>query len=155
MKVLGFRSDPAAPRYAVVSDSNGFYTLENATSDNKLSLPSSITDDADADRLKWLYNEVMAIFDAHQGIEKVIVKQNEYTQSDTKAKRKSAHSDAAIILACTHRFIPVELKLYASLGTTSTNTKRHAESRVGKTAKYWDSKMADAVNAAWRGMCTS
>lgn len=154
MKVLGFRCDPTAPRYAVVSDNNGFYTLENAASDNKLSLPSSITDDADADRLKWLYLEVIAIFDAHQGIEKVIVKQNEYTRSDTKAKRKSAHADAAIILACAHKFIPVELKLYASLETTSTDTKRHAESRIGKTAKYWDSKMADAVNAAWRGLRT-
>lgn len=152
MKVLGFRGDPKAPRYSVVSEAGGTYTLENAASDNKLSVPASITEDADADRLDWLYREVLAIFDAHPGIKKVMIKQNEYTRTDTKAKRKSAHADAAIVLACAHRGIPVELKIYASMATTSMDTKLHAESRVGKTAKYWDNKMADAVNAAWWGL---
>mgnify|MGYP005845084353 CR=1 FL=1 len=150
MKVLGFRGDPKAPRYAVVSEVGGAYTLENAASDNKLSVPASITEDAE--RLNWLYQEILAIFDAHLGIEKVMIKQNEYTQRDTKAKRKSAHADAAVVLACSHGGIPVELKIYASMPTTSKDTKQHAESRVGKTEKYWDNKMADAVNAAWWGL---
>lgn len=152
MKVLGFRGDPKAPRYAVVSEDNGVFTLENAASDNKLSVPASITEDADAERLDWMYREVLAIFDAHPGIEKVIIKQNEFTRQDTKAKRKSAHADASVVLACAHRGIPVELKIYASMPTTSKDTKQHAESRVGKTDKYWDNKMADAVNAAWWGL---
>ncbi|MBF8710009.1 MULTISPECIES: hypothetical protein [Pseudomonas] len=152
MKVLGFRGDPQAPRYAVVSEDNGMFTLENATSDNKLLVPASITEDADAERVNWIYREVLAIFDAHLGIAKVIIKQNEFTRQDTKAKRRSAYNDAAVILACAHRGIPVELKIYGSMGTTSTDTKRHAEERVGKTGKYWDSKMADAVNAAWLGL---
>ncbi|MSU91904.1 hypothetical protein GE300_20305 [Rhodobacteraceae bacterium 2CG4] len=152
MKVLGFRGDPKAPRYAVVSEVGGAYTLENAASDNKLSVPASIGEEADAERLNWLYQEIRAIFDAHPGIEKVVIKQNEYTQSDTKAKRKSAHADAAVVLACAHRGIPVELKIYASMPTTSKDTKEHAETRVGKTDKYWDNKMADAVNAAWLGL---
>ena len=54
MKVLGFRGDPKAPRYAVVSEVGGAYTLENAASDNKLSVPASIGEDADAERLDWL-----------------------------------------------------------------------------------------------------
>jgi len=152
MKVLGFRGDPQAPRYAVVSEANGVYTLENATSDNKLSVPASIGEEADAQRLDWLYREVMGIFDAHPSIARVIIKQNEYTPRDTKAKRKSAHADAAVVLACAHRGIQVELKLYSSMPTTSKDTKQHAEARVGKTDKYWDAKMADAVNAAWLGL---
>ena len=152
MKVLGFRGDPKAPRYAVVSEVGGAYTLENAASDNKLSVPASIGEDAEAERLNWLYQEIHAIFDAHPGIEEVVSKQNEYTQSDTKAKRKSAHADAAVVLACAHRGIPVELKIYASMPTTGKDTKQHAETRVGKTDKYWDNKMADAVNAAWLGL---
>jgi hypothetical protein len=47
--------------------------------------------------------------------------------------------------------IPVDIKIYGSMSTTSADTKRHAEDRVGKTDKYWDTKMADAVNAAWWG----
>lgn len=152
MKVLGFRGDPKAPRYAVVSEVGGVYTLENAASDNKLAIPASIPEDADAKRLDWLYREVLAIFDAHPGIAKVMIKQNEYTQSDTKAKRKSTHADAAVVLACAHRGIPVEMKTYASMATTSKDTKLHAESRVGKTDKCWNNKMADAVNAAWWGL---
>lgn len=152
MKVLGFRGDPKAPRYAVVSEDNSVFTLENAASDNKLLAPVSITEDADAERVNWMYREVLAIFDAHQGIAKVMIKQNEFTRLDTKAKRRSAYNDAAVILACAHRGIPVELKIYGSMGTTSADTKRHAEDRVGKTDKYWDSKMADAVNAAWWGL---
>ncbi len=152
MKVLGFRGDPKAPRYAVVSEDAGAFKLENAATDNKLCVPASITEDADAERLKWMYGEVLAIFDAHPGITKVIIKQNEFTRQDTKAKRRSAYNDAAVILACAHRGIPVELKIYGSMATTSADTKRHAESRIGKSDKYWDAKMADAVNAAWWGL---
>jgi hypothetical protein len=152
MKILGFRGDPKAPRYAVVSEDNGVFTFENATSDNKLLVPASITEDADAERLDWMYREVLAIFDAHPGIAKVIIKQNEFTPRDTKAKRRSAYNDAAVILACAHRGIAVEIKIYGSMATTSSDTKRHAEDRVGKTDKYWDTKMADAVNAAWWGL---
>ena len=152
MKVLGFRGDPKAPRYAVVSEDNGTFTLENTTSDSKLLVPASISDEADAERLDWIYREVLAILDAHPDISKAVIKQNEFTRQDTKAKRRSAYNDAAVILACTHRNVPVEIKIYTSMATTSSDTKRHAEARVGKTDKYWDNKMADAVNAAWWGL---
>lgn len=152
MKILGFRGDPKAPRYAVVSEVGGVYTLDNAASDNKLSVPASIGEDADAERLDWLYREMLATFDAHPDIEKVVIKQNEFTPNDNKAKRRSAHADAVVIIACAQRGIPVELKIYASMPTTSKDTKRHAETRVGKTSKYWDNKMADAINAAWWGL---
>jgi hypothetical protein len=152
MKVLGFRGDPKAPRYAVVSKEGDAYTLENAASDNKLSVPKSITEDADAERLNWVYQEILTILTNHPDIEKVMIKQNDYTQSDTKAKRKSAHADAAVVLACAHRGIPVEMKTYKSMPTTSKDTKHHAETRVGKTDKYWDAKIADAVNVAWWGL---
>lgn len=152
MKVLGFRGDPKAPRYAIVSEDNGVCALENASDDSKLTVPASISDEADGDRVEWVYRELQRIFDDHPDIAKVMIKQNEFTRQDTKAKRRSAYYDAAVILACAHKNIPVELKLYTSMGTTSADTKRHAESRVARTDKYWDNKMADAVNAAWWGL---
>lgn len=152
MKVLGFRGDPKAPRYAVVSEDGGIFTLENAASDNKLSVPASIAEDADAERLNWMYHEVLAIFDAHPGIDKVMIKQNEFAGNENKAKRRSSYIDATVILACAHRNIPVEIKGYKQIAATLSDTKRHAEDRVGKTDKYWDNKMADAVNAAWWGL---
>lgn len=152
MKALGFRGDSKAPRYAIVTEDNGTFTLENATGDSKLPVPASISDEADAERLDWMYHEILAIIDANPGLAKVMIKQNEFTQQDTKAKRRSAHNDAAVILACAHRGVPVEIKIYTSMATTSSDTKRHAEARVGRTDKYWDTKMADAVNAAWWGL---
>ena len=99
-----------------------------------------------------MYRELLAVFDAHPGIDKVMIKQNEFTRQDTKAKRRSAYNDAAVVLACAHRDIRSKSRFTARWGTTSKDTKRHAESRVGKTDKYWDTKMADAVNAAWWGL---
>ena len=155
MKALGFRSDPNSPRYAVVNVDNGVFTLENADKDSKLSVPASIPEDADAERLGWMYREIIGIIESTPDIAIVMIKQNEFTQRDTKSKRRSAHYDAAVVLACAYKDIPVEIKIYASMPTTSANTMRHAESRVGKTSKYWDKKMADAVNVAWWGLYNS
>lgn len=152
MKVLGYRGDPRSPRYAIVSEDDGDFTLENASDDSKLTVPASIGDEADAERVDWVYHEILRILDEHTDISKVVLKQNEFTRQDTLAKRRSAYNDAAVLLACSLRHIPVELKLYTSISTTSSDTKRHAESRVGRTDKYWDAKMADAVNAAWWGL---
>ena len=132
MKVLGFRGDPKAPRYAVVSEVGGAYTLENAASDNKLSVPASIAEDADAERLDWMYRELLAVFDAHPGIDKVMIKQNEFTRQDTKAKRRSAYNDAAVVLACAHRGIPVEIRSTAQCrrrARTQSGTQRAVSAR--------------------------
>ena len=42
------------------------------------------------ERLDWMYRELLAVFDAHPGIDKVMIKQNEFTRQDTKAKRADA-----------------------------------------------------------------
>lgn len=148
MKVLGFRGDPKAPRYAVVSEDNGMFRLENAASANKLLVPASITEDSDAERVNWMYREVLAIFVAHPGIAKVMIKQNEFTRQDTKAKRRSAYNDAAVILACAHRGIPVELKIYGSMdrwgrrARTRSATRRIASERQAGTVIDLASKVA-------------
>lgn len=151
MMVLGFRAEPSSPRYAVVERQSSV-TLLNAASDSKLPIPASIADDADSPRLAWLYQEIAQIFERYPSIKRVVIKGNEFTQSDTKAKRKSAYLDAAVMLCCAHRAIPVDVKTYASLGTTSARTKQDAEARVGRTNKYWDTKIADAINAALWGL---
>ena len=104
------------------------------------------------EKVEWLYRELDRVFHEHQDIIKVCIKTNEYTQSDSKAKRESAYLEGSVLLFCRHNNIPVSVKIYASLATRSADVKRHAEQRVGRTEKYWDTKMADAVVAAWRGV---
>ncbi|MBF7015222.1 hypothetical protein QUC32_30060 (plasmid) [Novosphingobium resinovorum] len=153
MKVLGFRGNPKAPRYAVLSYDGTTFKLENANGDNKLTVPAAIGDDADSERLKWIYAEIVRILEAHPDIAKVMIKTNEFTQSDTKPKRKSAYIDAAVLLAAAHKNVPVCALAYNQIAATKAKTKALAEARVGRTEKYWDDGMADAINVAWWGAC--
>jgi hypothetical protein len=152
MRVLGFRADPSAPRYAIVDEQSGNLTLANANSESRLIYPASVS--TPAEKVAWLYREIERVFRDNPGIDRVVIKTNEYTQSDMKAKRESAYAEAMLFLYCAQHRTPVEAKIYASLGTRSGDVKAHAEQRVGRTPKYWDAKMADAVVAAWSGART-
>lgn len=149
MKVLGFRADPTHPRYAIVEGNNGVFSLENANGESRLTYPANVS--SPSEKVTWLYRELERVFRDNPGIKRVVIKTNEYTQSDTKAKRESAYAEAMLFLYCAQQQIPVEAKIYTSLGTKSGDVKAHAEARVARTAKYWDAKMADAVIAAWSG----
>ncbi len=152
MKVLGFRSDPSHPRYAIVQNTDSGFTLDNADGESRLTYPANIT--TPAEKVTWLYREIERVFRENADITRVVIKTNEYTQSDSKAKRESAYAEAMLLLYCAQNQIPVETKIYTSLGTKSGTVEGDAEARVGKTSKYWNKKMADAVVAAWSGAQT-
>ncbi|MCH9807010.1 MAG: hypothetical protein K0U74_04700 [Alphaproteobacteria bacterium] len=148
-KVLGFRADPANARYAIVSCDGTDSTLENAASESKLVYPADI--DTVPQKLEWLHREFERMFHANRDIEMVVIKTNEYGLNEKAAMRESSYLEAVLLLFCQRNGIPVEIKTYNSLGTRSKDAKTHAEHRVGRTSKYWDAKMADAVIAAWWG----
>lgn len=86
MKVLGIRIDPQKPRYAVVEKDGDDFVLLNADGESRLVFPANL--DAPEKRANWLYRELERIIHDHPDIEKICVKTNEYTQNDTKAKRR-------------------------------------------------------------------
>lgn len=148
MTTLGFRSDPKQPRYAIVSKTKAnTVELMNADEESKLVFPADT--DTDEQKIGWLYNELDRLFHKHPHIEKVVIKKGEFTAGDNKAKRLASYQEATVLLFCELKGVPVANKIYASLSTNSKQVKDHAEARVGKTSKYWDAKMADAVIAAW------
>lgn len=149
MKVLGFRSDPATPRYALVDGTANPLSLLNAADESRLCFPTDCTEDAA--KVTWLYREFERIFHAHPDITRVVIKKGEFTQGDNNAKRTASYQEAALLLYCGLHNKPVTSKIYASLGTNSTSVLAHAVARVGQTTRYWNSKMADAVVAAWCG----
>lgn len=149
MKALGFRSDPTAPRYAIVGVNGTAFSLLNADSESRLVYPATVS--TPSGKTAWLYREVERVFREHSDIARVVIKTNEFTQSDSKSKRESAYAEAVVLLYCAQYNIPIELKIYGSLGTRSGDVKAHAEQRVGRSIKYWDTKMADAVVAGWSG----
>lgn len=148
-KVLGFRADPANARYAIVAYDGSDFTLENEASESRLVYPADIK--TVPEKLEWLHREFERIFHADRAIEMVVIKTNQYGLIEKAAMRESSYLEAVLILFCQRKGIPVEIKTYASLSTRSKDVKIHAEQRVGRTNKYWDAKMADAVIAAWWG----
>jgi hypothetical protein len=151
MKILGFRSDPTTPRYAVVDGSAVPLALLNADAESRLCFPADCK--TEAAQVAWLYREFERIFHGHADIAKVVIKKGEFTQGDNNAKRVASYQEAALLLYCGLHNKPVTTKIYASLGTKSAQVKDHAIARVGQTTRYWDGKMADAVIAAWWGAC--
>lgn len=149
MKILGFRSDPSSPRYAIVDSSVTPPALLNADGESRLRFPADCT--SEAAQVTWLFREFERVFHIHPNIDRVVIKKGEFTQGDNNAKRFASYQEAALLLYCGLHNKPVVTKIYASLGTRSAQVKDHAIARVGQTAKYWDGKMADAVIAAWWG----
>lgn len=149
MKILGFRSDPSTPRYAVVESSVTPPALLNADGESRLRFPADCT--SEAAQVTWLYREFERIFHIHPDIDRVVIKKGEFTQGDNNAKRVASYQEAALLLYCGLHNKPVVSKIYASLSTRSAQVKDHAIARVGQTTRYWDGKMADAIIAAWWG----
>ena len=148
MKVLGIRVEPKKTRYALVDYNGTDFTLLNASAETRLSYPADVIEPDE--KMNWLYRELERVLHENQDIAKVCIKTNEYTQSDTKSKRETAYLEGAVLLFSIHNGLPASTKIYASLATRSAD-ECHAEERVGRTSKYWDGKMADAVVAAWKG----
>ncbi len=147
-KILGIRTSPTEIRYALLEKGDdGSISFVNRSGESKLQYPASQT--TTADKLKWLKGEIDRIFRQSPDIEQVVIKTNEFSGSENKSKRESTYADAICILVASERNVPVSCKLYSQIGSTSSEAKRHAEGRVGRTDKYWDAKIADAVLAAY------
>jgi hypothetical protein len=147
MKVIGLRAEPGKTRFALVDYDGETFRLLNAQDESRLVYPADVTQ-AEA-KAEWLYREFERLHHAHPDIVRACLKINEYTQSDTKAKRETAYAEGVILLFFKQKNIPVDAKIYASLSTNSGSVRQHAEQRVGRTERYWDAKMADAIIAAW------
>jgi len=137
------------PRYALIDGSTNPVLLLNAADESRLCFPADCTEDTA--KITWLYREFERIFHAHPDIERVVIKKGEFTPGDNNAKRTASYQEAALLLYCGLHNKPIFSKLYASLGTNSGSVLAHAEARAGRTTRYWNSKMADAVVAAWWG----
>lgn len=149
MKILRIRVDPTRTRYALIEYDGVHFTLLNADDESRLLYPADVA--TPDEKVEWLYREMERMLHKNKDIDKICIKTNEYTQTDTKSKRESAYLEGAILFFCRKNGIPVSIKIYSSIGTRSVDVKYHAEHRVGRTGKYWDTKIADAIVAAWRG----
>ena len=83
-------------------------------------------------------------------VAKVAIKMNQFGR-EKMANRFSTHMDGVVMLSAMQNCKPVATLLYASIqkGMSSKKVQAFAEDNVGRSDKYWNAQMADAVAAAW------
>jgi len=147
---LGIRTAPTQLRYALIKvDDDNNCSLVNSNSESLIKVPAGMDDFSE--KLSWQKDEIDRIIRQNQDVEKILLKIGEYGRSDTKSSRLAAYFDAVVILAAKEANIPIQTKVYNQLSTKRKQVKEHAEARIGRTEKYWNEQIADAIVAAWSG----
>ncbi len=93
MKVLGFRSDPNTPRYAIVDAGPTPITLVNEVTESRLCFPADY--DSDSKKCPGSTKSLKRVFHLHPKIANVVIKIGEFTMGDNKAKRSASYQEAA------------------------------------------------------------
>ena len=142
MKVIGFRAGPKEIRYAIL-EYNGTDIVFLNNGENKLKYPVDATNPEI--KIFWVYRELERIFEENC-IDRIAIKINEYG-TEKAGKRETTYVDATIMLIAAQRNLPVTRLLYSNLKLNSSTVQDAAAALVGKTEKYWDSAIADAIMA--------
>ena len=147
MKILGIRTAPQQIRYALVESDGINYIFLNSETENVLKKPASITT-IDA-HLKWVNDELSRIIRQNSDISIIALKVPEFAGRKTTSSRLGDYLDAMVLLAAANAEIQIVTKLYNQMSTKRGDVAKHAEERVGRTAKNWTDQMADALAVAW------
>lgn len=148
MKVLGVRASAQEIRYAILEkDEAGGIKFLNQSGEHRLKYPATAM--TISEKLLWVKGEFDRILRQVQGIDRIIIKINEYAGTETSAKRETSFVDAICLLSAAEHNIEVERKLNSQIGSSASKAKEYAEQRVGKTEHYWNSTIADAILAAF------
>lgn len=142
--ILGIRNYSKGMRYAILNQNGEFI---NQNSENRLIFPVGYN--TYEEKLEWLYRELERIYANNLEITKIAIKENEYTRMGEKnTSRENAGYDAITVLFAKQKNIPVEVKLYTHINTTSKKVKSDAEANFNALKKHWDEKIADALMVA-------
>jgi len=147
MKILGIRVSSDCVRYAILEKIGDKIVFVNKTTENRLVFPANF--DSINQKLLWIKNELERIIRQNTDIARIVIKTNEFLQ-ENKSIRATNYVDAVCILVAAEKGISVYTKLYSQIGATNGNVKERAEHKIGRTEKYWDSKMADATLCAYQ-----
>ena len=150
MQILGIRTASTCVRYAIVEWDGQAASLVNAGSENKLDFPADCQEIPQ--KLQWLYSELERLYRMYPDISKVAIKMNQFG-TEKMANRFSTHMDGVVMLSALQNGKTADTFLYANMqqGMSSKKVQAFAEANVGRSDKYWNAQMADAVAAAWIG----
>lgn len=151
MSILGLRASAQEIRFAILEkNQDGSIIFKNRDGENRLKYPASI--DTIDEKIMWVKSEVDRILRKNPEITKILIKINEFNGTENTAKRETTYMDAIFLLCSKEHNIPVERKLNSQIASSSAKAKEIAEQRVGKTDKYRNNAMAEAILVAYRGI---
>jgi hypothetical protein len=143
MKVLGIRNYYDGVRFCILEGEASNISCLNLNKENRILFPKGIHEN---DLLIWYKDEIDRLFDIYGIFDRVAIKHNENTRSDSYSSlRKILFLDCIVTLEAVERKIPINSYAYNQIGVNSKNVLEKAESLVGKAQKYWDIRMADAI----------
>lgn len=149
MKVLGIRNYSNGMRFCILSNEGdgGLIEFVNLNKENKINKPQGYEG---KELYLWYQSEIERILDTNDGIEAIAIKQNENSVRSCYGKLKDVmFFDCIASMSAFHRDLEVESYVYNQLGVNSKTVKEQAETIIrGKTNKYWDEKIADAIVVA-------
>lgn len=146
MTVLGIRNTSSCIRYAILKKCDTGVIFHNKETETKMTFPKGIN--TDIDKLAWAKAEFDRILSNQGPFDFVAIKQHENTKTTYSGVKLNAYLDSAVILSAKESHFPVETFVNKTLGTNRDAVKTVAESITGKTKKYWDTNIADAIVAA-------
>lgn len=149
MKVLGIRNYSNGMRFCILTNEGvgGQIEFINLNKENKINKPQGYEG---KELYLWYQSEIERILDTNDGIEAIAIKQNENSVQSCYGKLKDVmFFDCIASMSAFCRDLGVESFVYNQLGVSSKTVKEQAETIIrGKTSKYWDEKIADAIVAA-------
>lgn len=147
MQVLGIRTSQTTIRYAILEVAEELVKFVNQDEENRLLFPAALI--RPEEKINWLYLEFDRILRQYPELNRIVIKQQEFGKQLSRASCYSAYFDSVIFLIASQNQIKVDNKLYSAIGTRSSEVKKFAEEKVGKSKTYFDAQMADAIAAAW------
>jgi len=151
MSVIGMRASAQEIRYAVLKydSATGNVILVNKDTENRIKYPATIN--SIEDKLYWAKSEIDRIIRINPDVDKMYIKMNEYG-TENAARRETTYIDSIFLLSAKEHNIPVIRKLNSQISSNASKAKEYAEYRVGKTEKYWNNTIADAILVAYWGL---
>lgn len=145
-KVIGFRIIPNGFRYCIIQhNDDGTFEFLNKNSENKVMLPVGLLE---MESYAWVKQEFSRIIDANPDVSAIGLKHNENIKTCYSKLKQTMFFDAAITLVALDKHIEIIHFVYNQIGCNKNNVKQMAEKFVGKTTKYWDEKISDAIMVA-------
>lgn len=146
MRILGIRNSLKSFRYCILErNCEGQFSLLNKAEENKVNVPLSLQGD---DVFIWYKNEIIRLLD-YGPFAGIAIKRNENISSCYSKLKGTMFFDCIATMIALDKNIKTKSYIYNQMHVNKKTVISMTEDLVGKTNKYWDISIADAIASAY------